>query len=270
MFILSPGLRYKMVKLIDEGSQGKVHQALDRHTGDLVALKVYHRMKETVQRNGFDSEVSALRSLRPVPGVLQLYDTWKTYDQGYLVTELCNGSLDPELYGKIESWEVREVGQFLLRTLDWIHQKGYQHNDVKPANILRITSTGQNSESYRLCDFGLSIRWQDREKIQDFRGTVDYIAPEYLNKEEILPSGECFRGKVDIWSAGVSLYELYTGTVPFYQSHVDDTLDDIQNKEPDYTLIHDPELKSLLQLMLLKDPEKRPTAQELLSHRYFQ
>jgi len=265
MFVLSRKLRYKTLCTLDQGSQGCVQQVLDRHTGQVCAIKVYAGLQHKKQKTAFSTEVDCLQSLREVPGVLHLFDTWRTYDQGFLVTELCNGSLDPEVYGKLPPQEVKEVAQFLWRTLKALHDRGFQHNDVKPANILRIVPDRVNPEPYRLCDFGLAFNVQKTSLVNELRGTIDYLAPECAG---LKTTGPPILGKPDVWSWGVTLFELYTGRVPFFKDSINETLDEICLREPDLTLIKDHDLVDLLHKVFVKSPQDRPTLASLESHPY--
>jgi serine/threonine-protein kinase len=266
MFVLSKNHRYKVLNEVNDGAQGTVYQVKDRHTGQICALKTYTALHTAKQKTAFNTEVHALKKLKHIPGVLQLYDTWRTYNEGFIVSELCSGSLDPLTYGKLTLDEVREVAQFLIKTLRSIHAEGVQHNDVKPSNILRL-SVPTNQEHYRLCDFGLSFIDSDSQSTakatERFRGTLDYLAPECLDHK--MPA---VFGSTDIWSLGVSLYELATGHVPFYHDAISVTVHLISSSEPNYALITDVKLTEFLKHMLIKSPTERATLDFLEHHPY--
>jgi serine/threonine protein kinase len=270
VYVLSRKLRYKVLKDIDEtGAQAAVYQALDKHTNQPCALKVYDDLQNQAKQTAFDTEVESLHKLRSLPGVIQLYDTWRSYRHGFLVLELCSGSLDPMIYGKLNPTEVQEVALFLAQTLNSIHKKGIQHNDIKPANILRLPSKSKKNEMYRICDFGLASKVSTENFIlQEFRGTVDYVAPECIKAKAGAPG---IIGTPDVWSFGATLYELYTGNVPFYKDSVAETMLSITKTEPDYSFILDVNLLDLLKQVFVKDPLLRPSFQQLLcQHPYLQ
>lgn len=263
MYVLCKNLRYKVIRELDDGAQGTISQILDRQSGQLYAMKEFNHLHKPKQYRAFEVEVHCLHNLKHIDGVLQLCDTWRTYDKGYMVTELCNGSLDPEKYGKLPLDEVRSVAQFMVRTLECVHALGVQHNDVKPANILRH-ATSTNKEKYRLCDFGLAYEnFHVEVGSERMRGTLDYIAPECLTST-LTPSF----GKADVWSLGVSLYELATGVVPFFNDSYSETVRRIRRSVPDFSLIEDPTFVDFLQQSLRKDPDERATIEQLKCHPY--
>ncbi len=260
MYVLCRGHRYKVVKRVADGAQGSVSQVHDRHTGQLCALKIFRNLTRPKMREAFRVEVEALQRLKDVPGVLHLYDTWRTYNEGFVVTELCNGSLDPPTFGTLTLEDLRGVAQFLVRTLRSVHERGVQHNDVKPANVLRI-GTRDQPECYRLCDFGMATF---DGQCPTYCGTLDYLAPECFFTADTKP----LFGQADVWSMGVTLYELCTGAVPFYDESHSRTQHNICEASPRMEAVTqcDHQLSDFIQATLVKDPNQRARLDRLACH----
>lgn len=147
------------------------------------------------------------------------------------------------------------------------------HCDLKPENIL--LETKKNSNKIKIIDLGLSEIVEKSGSLRSERGSIYYLAPEMILKN--------YNYKVDIWAAGVIFYVLLTGKPPFNAVRRDVTgakkLDQNKIKElilkgnVDYSLpifqTQDGLLMQLVQLMLQRDPSKRPEAQDLLKHPFF-
>jgi len=266
MYVLSKNHRYKILQSLKKGGQASIYQCKDRHTGRVVALKIYKGLHRTRTKTDFETEVKALQIVQPNHGVVQLLDTWRTYNDGYLALELCSGSLDPLIYGALQPLEVREVAQFLVRVVSQLHSAHIQHNDIKPDNILRCSpvSGSSNQEHYRLCDFGLCYIGVDHQPSANFRGTLDYLAPELVDDNHV----SAVFGASDIWALGVSLFELSTGHVPFYHKSPTTTMELIIHTDVDYSAIQDPVFIDFLKQTFIKSPLDRATIEQLKCHPY--
>jgi serine/threonine protein kinase len=132
------------------------------------------------------------------------------------------------------------------------------HRDIKLDNIL-LDSNGR----VKICDFGVGKIVKKGEKMVEQCGTPAYIAPE------ILENNGYFGFAVDIWSAGVALYAMLYGTVPFKANNMQELQQTIMKAE--YQLKEDisKEARELLQGVLEKDPKKRLTVGEILLHPWF-
>ena len=138
-----------------------------------------------------------------------MYEYFKDENRYYMILEICSGG---ELHQKIinqqrfSEKQSRIYMEQILKSVNYMHYKGYVHRDIKPENILIDGS----DNSLKLIDFGLSIKLDKNKtnaKLEDRQGTPYYLAPEVLMKN--------YDFKCDIWSCGVVLYIMLCGRPPF-------------------------------------------------------
>lgn len=140
-------------------------------------------------------------------------------------------------------------------SINYLHQTGYIHRDIKPDNLL-LDADG----NVHLTDFNLSIRMNDTRR-RGVVGTRSYMAPEVVSRQP-------YNEMVDWWSLGVCIYEWSFGTVPFRGS-TDEQREAIITQEPRYPSQVDRELKNLVACLLRKDPLKRISFEKIRQHAYF-
>ena len=165
--------------------------------------------------------------------------------------------------GKIEEKKVARVIFKVLNAIAYCHSKGITHRDIKPENIL--FETDEPYSDIKIIDFGLSRKYSVDQKMHTILGTPYYIAPEVLKGN--------YDEKCDIWSIGALTYIMLSGEPPFKGK---------SNNEIFIKIIKDPikfnpykwsnlteNSKDFIKLCLNKDPNKRPSAIEALSHKWF-
>ena len=132
--------------------------------------------------------------------------------------------------------------------MEYIHNQNVLYRDLKPENIF-IDIDGH----IKLADFGLS-KVQDKSSLNEtYCGSAEYMSPEMLN-------GESYSYGIDYYSLGAVLYEMVTGLPPFYSTDQAEMFKNVLEKEIEYPeQFISPKLKSLLRLMLNKDPSHRIT-----------
>ncbi|MBI4367417.1 MAG: serine/threonine protein kinase, partial [Deltaproteobacteria bacterium] len=198
--------RFEIVKEIGRGSRGVVYLAADRAKGRDVALKVF-----APTFSEFQNEIGILSDLHN-PFLVEIYDfgfdpTQQTY---FLAEEYFDGEPLARWAGRLGFQRVAEITARLCQVLQFLHQQGVFHGDLKPNNIL-INDTSDNN--LKLVDFGLARKMpaaEDRTfaSVATVSGTLPYLAPELF-------LGAPASGRSDLYSLGATLYELVGGHPPF-------------------------------------------------------
>ena len=204
--------QYKLLALIGKGGMARVYKSIQPDLERYVAVKLLHPSvaadEEFLAR--FRREAKAAASLRH-PHVVQIFDFGHQGELYYLVMELIDGlTLRDELQRlkaldeALPFSEVQRIIGEVSEALDYAHDRGIVHRDVKPSNIL-LTPERQAV----LSDFGLAFMIESpRQTITGFVGTPEYMSPEQ-------GQGLAVDGRTDVYSLGVVLYEMLTGRVPF-------------------------------------------------------
>lgn len=176
----------------------------------------------------------------------------------YFALEFCAGGNVLELLKKdppFSELKAAEITRQILEALVYLHSRGVIHHDIKLQNFL-IDDEG----TVKLCDFGLSVKLDNKELKHSISGTPGYIAPEVLFTKDIPTPA------IDIWSMGVAVFLMVTGKQPFQTKDKKETFARIKHVSyawPPKPVVSDV-VKSFVTACLRKDPEERPTAANLL------
>eukprot|EP01022_Parablepharisma_sp_SALTPOND_P013441 TRINITY_DN17_c0_g2_i1.p1 TRINITY_DN17_c0_g2~~TRINITY_DN17_c0_g2_i1.p1 ORF type:complete len:912 (+),score=114.75 TRINITY_DN17_c0_g2_i1:1513-4248(+) len=254
---------YRIGRLLGKGAFGKVNLGMHKLTGKMVAIKSINKecFTDESSKKKVMQEFSILKLMRH-SSVIRLYETFESKKHILFIIELCAGG-DLLNYvrkrRRLKEMTAKFVFYQLINGLNYCHSKGILHRDIKLDNIL-LNAVGD----IKICDFGVSKCVKKGEKMFEQCGTPAYIAPEILR-------GKGYEGfGVDIWSAGVALYAILYGTVPFKSNDMKSLQKDILKGK--YSLKDDISLEArdLLRRMLELDPKKRISGAEILAHPWMQ
>ncbi|KAK8471516.1 hypothetical protein PHAVU_003G246000 [Phaseolus vulgaris] len=234
--------------------------------GQHVAVKVIPKAKMTtaIAIEDVRREVKILRALTGHKNLIQFHDAYEDNDNVYIVMELCEGGelLDRILSrgGKYTEEDAKAVIIQILNVVAFCHLQGVVHRDLKPENFL-FTSKEENSE-LKAIDFGLSDFVKPDERLNDIVGSAYYVAPEVLHR--------AYSTEADVWSVGVIAYILLCGSRPFWARTESGIFRAVLRAtpsfdEPPWPSLSD-EAKDFVKRLLNKDPRKRMTAAQALSH----
>lgn len=206
---VGPKQRYRIIKPLARGGAGIVYEAEDRLLQRSVALKelFIKEVADPEQTERFKVEARALAKLNHAH-ILPVYDLLENDDHFWLVMELLKGgTLGDRIKksGKLEIDQSMEIVKGLAAGLGLAHKYGFVHRDIKPANIL----FGLDG-AYRITDFGIAKSKTSIIKTQHgvVMGSPGYMSPEQASGEEV-------DARSDIYSLGITLYQMLTGKLPF-------------------------------------------------------
>lgn len=254
-------VRYDMIRVLGEGVYGDVRLAIDKETGELVAIKRMSKISKYETGRAFQREVEAGRILKH-PGVVQIRDSFETQDDYYLVMEYLQGK---DLVDYMEKYAnhlsestVKRIFYQLLNTVHYIHQQGICHRDIKLENIM-LDGNG----NIKLIDFGL-CNLEDSENCLGRVGSPEYCCPEIVDPDY----GEYSGYVADAWSCGITLYALLNGRFPFDEDQLS-SIADGDYVPLTWTRTVSPQAQDLVEALLDPNPETRMTIEQALRHCWF-
>ncbi len=257
--------RYRIEQLLGAGGMANVYKGTDMQTGKLVAVKVlkqeYVNNPDLVRR--FKNEAKAI-SLLNHPNITKVYDVSVSDDLQYIVMEYIEGiTLKEYMEYRGKALTYKETVHFIMQilaALQHAHDKGIVHRDIKPQNIM-LLSDG----TIKVMDFGIArfSRSESRTITDKAIGSVHYISPEQAR-------GNPTDLRADLYSVGVMMYEMLSGTLPFESdSPVSVAIKQISEEARPLRELNPsvPEaLASITARAMAKDPAERyPSAREMMA-----
>ena len=242
--------RYRIDKAIASGGAGIVYRAEDTTLGRKVALKelLEDVATDAEQSQRFKSEARALAMLNH-PQILPIYDLLEDSGHFWLVMELLNGGTlnDKIRAGALDQARSIEITSGIASGLECAHQQGFVHRDIKPANIL-FASDG----SFRITDFGIAKHGASGIKTSHglILGSPGYMSPEQA-------AGEAVDARSDIYSLGITTFQMLTGELPF-QGDVSSVMAQHITQEPPLPSSIDTSIAEDLDRVVLKMLAKKP------------
>ncbi|CAI0410511.1 unnamed protein product [Linum tenue] len=206
-----------------------------------------------------------VEKVSPHPNVIDLYDVYEDQNGVHLVLELCSGGeLFDRIVGRHDRYSEREAATVVRQIaggLDALHSANIVHRDLKPENCLFLNE--KDDSALKIMDFGLSSVEEFTDPVVGLFGSIDYVSPEALAQGRI-------SSKSDMWSLGVILYILLSGYPPFIaqsnrQKQQMILAGDFRFDERSWKQITS-SAKQLITDLLQVDPNRRPSAQDVLNH----
>lgn len=247
---------YEYVDVIGSGSFAIIVEAKDLKTGKSVACKFCYRrfLNDLGILQRFENELRIQEkvshpNIAPILEVLYLKDVIITVMEYYRWGDL----LDMITSMRISEADSIQIAKQLIGALAYMHERGIVHRDIKPENI--VLNAFMNP---LIIDFGLSTDL-NTDSLQTYCGTCFYLPPEIIK-------GDAYDGKkADIWSLGITIFVVATGTPPWRSNNPNVILKEMENINAILKTSVGRRISNLLSRMLVIDPAKRASAQELMT-----
>jgi polo-like kinase 1 len=254
--------KYTRGKVLGKGGFATCYELTDLEKNRMLAAKIVAKASLTKKRalEKLLAEIKIHKSLNQ-ENIVQFEHVFEDKENVYILLEICPNQTLKELLKRRKRITELECAFYLTQTigaLKYLHERKIIHRDLKLGNLF----LGKNFD-IKLGDFGLAAKIEhDGERRRTICGTPNYIAPEVLDKKQ----GHSY--EVDIWSLGVICYTLLIGKPPFETSDTKTTYKRILKNNysfPSNVPISE-EAKDLIKKILLLDPAKRPTLDDIMAH----
>ncbi len=251
--------RYQVEKELGKGAMGVVYLGRDPKINRVVAIKTMALAQEfeadelTEVKERFFREAETAGRLNH-PNIVTIFDAGEEHDLAYIAMEFLKGR---DLVAQTKAGALLPLARAVsvvarvAEALDYAHQNNVVHRDIKPANIMYEAE----SDQVKVTDFGIArITDSSKTKTGMVLGTPSYMSPEQL-------AGKKVDGRSDLYSLGVTLYQLCSGQLPFVGESMAQLMYKIANEPaPDVVTVNPavpPELNAIIGRSLLKDPDQR-------------
>ncbi len=251
--------RYTIERKLGEGAMATVYLGTDPKIGRQVAIKTVALAEEFDAAKLADARQQFLREAESAgrlnhPNIIAIYDVGEDRDVSYLAMEYFDGVALLKHARRDDllpaDW-VLELTARVADALDYAHRKGVVHRDIKPANIMYHAA----SDELKITDFGIArLTDTSRTKTGIILGTPSFMSPEQLAASKVT-------GQSDLYSLGVTMYQLLTGIAPFRADSIPKLMDKIMREKPQpVTSIRanlPPCVDSIINTALAKNPDDR-------------
>ncbi len=252
---------YLIGKIIGQGAQANVRLCKNKLTGNLYCMKIYKNVFIQNNKNKLliEKEISILKEISH-PNIIKFIDKIYSNSKIYLILEYAKGItlksyMKNQPNQKLNELKAKKIFTQLISALSYLHNKNICHRDIKLDNIII-----NDNLNIKIIDLGLGIHFQENIKLNSFCGTPFFMAPEIYKKEFY------YGPAVDIWSAGIVLYILLCGKLPFKSNNEKNLKQIICNGYIDFPNYLSFSVKDLIQKMLCINPGKRINCNQILKH----
>lgn len=256
---------YTFDRVLGKGNFGIVHLVMDKSSGEAFACKSISKRKLVAKDDIEDvrREVQILMHLSGHKNVVQIYGVYEDQSFIHMVMELCEGGELFDRFGSKNKFSEKGAAEFMrtiVQVVNHCHTMNVVHRDIKPENFL--LSSRSSGGIIKATDFGLSRFFKEGELLDEIVGSPFYVAPEVLQRR--------YNKEADIWSCGVILYILLSGSPPFQGNSTQQIFRNIISQPLDlksaaWEHVSDA-AKDCVRRMLSRDPKRRLTAEQVLRH----
>ncbi|KAF4113157.1 MAP/microtubule affinity-regulating kinase 4 isoform X1 [Onychostoma macrolepis] len=251
---------YRLLKTIGKGNFAKVKLARHILTGKEVAIKIIDKtqLNPTSLQKLF-REVRIMKTLHH-PNIVQLFEVIETEKTLYLVMEYASGGEVFDYlvsHGRMKEIEARAKFRQIVSAVHYCHQKNIVHRDLKAENLLLDANA-----NIKIADFGFSNEFTLGNKLDTFCGSPPYAAPELFQ-------GKKYDGpEVDIWSLGVILYTLVSGSLPFDGQNLKELRERVLRGKYRVPFYMSTDCEGILRRFLVLNPSKRCTLEQVMKDKW--
>ncbi|KAM4617545.1 serine/threonine-protein kinase MARK2 isoform 4-T5 [Discoglossus pictus] len=251
---------YRLLKTIGKGNFAKVKLARHVLTGKEVAVKIIDKTQlNSSSLQKLFREVRIMKVLNH-PNIVKLFEVIETEKTLYLVMEYASGGEVFDYlvaHGRMKEKEARSKFRQIVSAVQYCHQKLIVHRDLKAENLLLDADM-----NIKIADFGFSNEFTFGNKLDTFCGSPPYAAPELFQ-------GKKYDGpEVDVWSLGVILYTLVSGSLPFDGQNLKELRERVLRGKYRIPFYMSTDCENLLKKFLILNPSKRGTLEQIMRDRW--
>ena len=259
---MNPLDKYENIEYLGKGTFGVVRLYQDKLTKEKVAIKIINKNKiiNKYYEDNIKRELNILQNIKHI-NIIDTKQILNDSENIYIIMEYCENG---ELFNLIvdETFLKENVAAYyfyqLINGVEYLHQKGIAHRDLKPENLLLT-----KNYILKIIDFDLSNYFDKNKTLYTPCGSLGYSPPEVL-------CGKNYDGiMVDIWSTGIILYAMLCGVLPFDDEDIQNIYIKILKCEIEYPDNLTDDAMDLMKKILVLNPEKRITIEDIKKHRFY-
>ncbi|ESO11649.1 hypothetical protein HELRODRAFT_71411 [Helobdella robusta] len=252
--------KYRLMKTIGKGNFAKVKLAKHIPTDREVAIKIIDKTQlNSTSLQKLFREVRIMKVLDH-PNIVKLYEVIETEKTLFLVMEYASGGEVFDYlvaHGRMKEKEARAKFRQIVSAVEYCHQKNIVHRDLKAENLLLDADL-----NIKIADFGFSNEFTTGNKLDTFCGSPPYAAPELFQ-------GKKYDGpEVDVWSLGVILYTLVSGSLPFDGQNLKELRERVLRGKYRIPFYMSTDCESLLKKFLILNPLKRASLEAIMKDKW--